>query len=77
MLFIRLGNILAYGAIILGSLRVAIAVVAIFAEDTQAVVSAYLGSGTTGHYIDQGVYSIVFGVVVGLLVRICKKYFTQ
>lgn len=77
MVFVRLGRILAWALIILGSIRAGLgALVAFGTSDLasyQAATRRYIGSGTTGEAIDQGLMWVAAGIVVGLLVPIADR----
>ncbi|MCF6234376.1 MAG: hypothetical protein L3J36_14930 [Rhodobacteraceae bacterium] len=73
MTFTKLGRILAVTAIVLGVFRITMAVIAINSVDPVGAARAFLGSKSTGYYIDQGIYSVVFGIVVGVLTDISKS----
>ncbi|WP_120635330.1 hypothetical protein [Ruegeria sp. EL01] len=66
MIFTKLGRILAVLAIAFGVLRIVMAITVLFSEDPGST-ARYLGSKTTGQAIDQGLYTIVFGILVGVL----------
>ncbi len=73
MTFTKFGRILAVLAIILGALRIATAVLVLASDDPTSAAGAILGSKTTGQAIDQGIYTIVFGILVGVLTDISKS----
>ena len=73
MAFTKLGRILAILAIILGALRIATAVLVLASDDPVNAARAILGSKTTGQAIDQGLYTIVFGILVGVLTDISRS----
>lgn len=73
MVFTRLGRILAVLAILFGVLRITMALVALNSDNPAAVARYLLGSKSTGHYIDQGIYMIVFGILVGVLTDISRS----
>ncbi|OOG73862.1 hypothetical protein B0E45_06105 [Sinorhizobium sp. A49] len=76
MFFIRIGNVVAWVALIFGALRVAIGVFVASADDpeTRARMAArYLGSSTSGEAIDQGILVMVFAIAFGILVKIARS----
>ena len=72
MFFTRAGRIVAWLAIIFGLLRSAIALFVVQSGDP-SLAARYLGGGTTGGAMDQGIYVIIFGVVVGVLTDISQS----
>lgn len=71
-----LGNIVAWLAMILGLLRVAMGFSVAFIGDPAeraAAASRYLGSGTSGDAIDRGIEVFLFGLVLGILVNIGRS----
>lgn len=69
----RLGSIVAWAAVILGAFRVftGFSVASIEDPENRAFWAArYLGSASSGEAIDQGIIAFVFGVVLGVLVKI-------
>ena len=73
MFFTRAGRIVAWLAIILGGLRIATAILVLMTDDPSAAAPMLLGSKSTRQAIDQGLYAIVFGVVVGVLTDISRS----
>jgi hypothetical protein len=73
MMFTKLGRILAVLAILLGVLRITMAVMVLLSEDPARAASYLLGSKSTGQALDQGIYTIVFGVLVGVLTDISRS----
>jgi len=73
MSFTKLGRALAVLAILFGVLRIAMAVMVLFSGDPVGAASAFLGSKSTGQAIDQGIYTIVFGILVGVLTDISRS----
>ena len=63
--------------LILGVLRLSLGFyVALAFETHEGMIAAskrYLGTSTSGEAIDQGIYMIIAGVVIGLLTRIAKN----
>ncbi len=72
MFFTKAGRVVAWLAIILGGMRIALALVVLQSGDP-SLVPRYLGSGTTGQAIDQGLYTLLFGIVVGVLTDISRS----
>lgn len=72
MVFTKLGRILAVLAIAFGVLRIVMAIAVLSSEDPGSA-ARYLGSKTTGQAIDQGIYTIVFGILVGVLTDISRS----
>ncbi|MBO9467121.1 hypothetical protein J7443_17900 [Tropicibacter sp. R15_0] len=71
---IKSGNFLALALIVLGGWKVLMGLfVAIYLDGSEAATKAYLGSGTTGEQIDQGILWLVAGVVVGLIAKIARN----
>ncbi|HWJ89037.1 MAG TPA: hypothetical protein VNS12_13290 [Pelagibacterium sp.] len=75
-MFLRLGSLIAWLALILGTLRVGIGFFVASIDDAEsraAMASRYLGSASSGEAIDQGLVAVVFGVVLGILVKIGRS----
>lgn len=72
MTFTKLGRILAVLAILFGILRITMAVSVLLSENPVGAASAFLGK-TTGQALDQGIYTIVFGILVGVLTDISRS----
>ena len=72
MIFTKLGRILAVLAIAFGVLRIVMAITVLSSEDPGSA-ARYLGSKTTGQAIDQGLYTIVFGILVGVMTDISRS----
>lgn len=73
---LTLGNIVAWLALIIGVLRVSMGIfVANFDDPASraAAASRYLGSATGGEAIDQGIKVFLFGLVLGILVKIGRS----
>ncbi len=73
MSFTRMGRIVAFGAIALGLLRIVTTFYVLQFDDPAAAARDYLGSHKTGYYMDQGIYSVLFGIVVGILTDISRS----
>ncbi|WP_171239700.1 hypothetical protein [Ruegeria sp. HKCCA5491] len=74
---IRLASVVAWLAVLLGCLRIAMGlfVASQFpgAEENLAASKRYLATTNSGDAIDQGIVILVVGVVIGFLVRIAKR----
>jgi hypothetical protein len=76
LMFLHLGSLVAWLALIFGTLRVGAGFfVASFdgAEARAAAAARYLGSATSGEAIERGLAVLVFGVVLGVLVEIGRS----
>jgi len=73
VIFIKLGQILAYGAIIIGLFRAISAIVLVSSGNSPTPISRYLGSGTSGEIIDESLYMALCGVLIGILTVIAKN----
>jgi hypothetical protein len=76
LMFLHLGSMVAWLALIFGTLRLGAGFfVASFdgAEARAAAAARYLGSATSGEAIDRGLAVFVFGVVLGVLVEIGRS----
>lgn len=70
------GNIVAWLSMALGVLRVAMGFFVASVDDPASragAASRYLGSATSGEAIDQGVKLFLFGLVLGILVKIGRS----
>ncbi|WP_333815807.1 hypothetical protein [Tabrizicola sp.] len=73
---LKLGGIVAWLALIMGVLRAAIGSFVASIDDPAsraAAASRYLGSATSGEAIDQGIKVFLFGLVLGILVKIARS----
>jgi len=72
-----LGRLIAWGLVIVGAVRIGAGfwVATAFPDpaDYAAATARYLGSGTSGEWIDSGLYMIAAGVAFGLLTRIASR----
>ncbi|AXI53248.1 hypothetical protein SuNHUV7_10710 (plasmid) [Pseudoseohaeicola sp. NH-UV-7] len=75
-MFTKLGRILAVMAVLWGVMRIAMAVAVLMSDDPSWATVRYLGTKTTGQVIDQGLYTIIFGILVGVLTDISKSLFS-
>ena len=73
MFFTKLGRVLAWAMFVFGVFKVALGFAIASIDDAQEKASAiarYLGSGTTGHAIDQGQLGIFAAIALGILAEI-------
>lgn len=73
MSFTKIGRIVAFGAITLGLLRILTAIIALLSDDPATATRSLLGSHKTGFYFDQGTYSVLFGIALGILTDISRS----
>lgn len=76
MFFVRLGQVVSWVALILGTLRLASAVFIGMQDDPEfraGLIARYIGSGDLGRAIDYSVYVIGFAIVLGILVHIARS----
>ncbi|CUI01111.1 hypothetical protein [Leisingera aquaemixtae] len=73
MIFIRLGSLLSYCILALGTYKAGFGLyLAATVTDHQFAARRYLASDTTGEAINQGLMYILGAVVLGLLVQIAR-----
>ena len=72
MFFTKAGRVIAWLALIFGVARIALGLVVAQSGDP-SLASRYLGSGTSGQAIDQGLYVLIFGIIVGVLTDISRS----
>ena len=73
---IRAGKVLSWLLIIFGGMRALVGLVIAFSlegAELAAATQRYLGSGGAGDAIDEGIYAVAAGIVVGLLARIASN----
>jgi hypothetical protein len=73
---LTLGSVIAWLALVLGVLRAAMGLFVASLDDPTsraAAASRYLGSATSGEAIDQGIMVFLFGLVLGILVKIGRS----
>ncbi|MBY5973680.1 hypothetical protein KUV28_15080 [Ferrimonas balearica] len=73
---LTVGKIVAWLALALGVLRTAMGFFVASIDDPAsrtAAASRYLGSATSGEAIDQGIKIFVFGLALGILVKIGRS----
>lgn len=78
MIFVKLGKLLAWTLLFAGAFKAVTALIVALAfftdpEALAAATSAYIGTGTTGQAVDQGLIWVTMGIVVGLLVQIAER----
>lgn len=77
MLFTKIGRIIAFAFVAFGLLGIAmgfgIAFVAGDMETNQILSKRYLGSVTSGEFIDEGFYRVLVGVAFGMAAEISQK----
>lgn len=73
LFFTRLGAVLAWVALVLGAMRLGPGLVVAWNDPPPASVVRLLGSGTSGHAIDQGIMMILFAVGLGMLTEISRS----
>ena len=77
MIFVWLGRLVAVALIAFGALRIGVALfVAKNFPDPDAYTAAtrrYIGSGTTGEAIDQGIVYLLVGVAFGVMAQVGAK----
>lgn len=77
MFLVGIGHVIGWGLIILGSIELYLGVYVAYAfSDPEAYTAAaarYLGSGSSGEAIDQGVMRIAAGVAFLLLSRAASR----
>jgi hypothetical protein len=73
-MFTKLAKIVAYLGLVLGTLRLVSAFWIATLPDEQRLQAtrAYLGGGTTGSYIDQAFYVILFCIALGTVAEISQ-----
>jgi len=75
MIFTLLGKIIAWLALIVGSLRIGVGIFVASIDDPERYAFAanrYLGS-TGGEAIDKGFYAVLIGVTLGILAEISSS----
>lgn len=72
MFFTQAGRVVAWLAFIFGGLRVALSLaVAFFGNEAMAM--EYFGKLTSGQSIDRGIYTMIFGIGLGILTEISRS----
>lgn len=70
----RLLKVIAIIVLFLGLFRLSLGLyVAVVFEGSQSATARYLGSGTSGEAIDQGIYRIILAVMALIIVRLIRK----
>lgn len=72
MFFTKLGRVIAWLLVIVGSFRAVLAFAIAFTTG-QNTSPMYLGSKTTGEVIDAGILYVLIGVVVGMVAEISRS----
>ena len=75
-MFLRLGTIIAWLALIFGALRLGAGLYVASNDDAEVrsvLAERYLGSTSSGEAIDQGLMVIVFSIALGILVKIGRS----
>lgn len=72
MLFTRLGQLVAWLAVLFGVLRAGMGFGIASSDNYQALAARYLGS-STGEAINQGLVILVVGIGVGILTDISRS----
>lgn len=75
-MFAKLAHAIAVLALVFGLFRLGIGVFVVSIEPQEAREAAriaYIGRKTTGQAIDQGLYTVLFAVVLGTLASIARK----
>lgn len=76
MFFIRAGRFIAWAMVVLGFMRFVMGWYVALAFDGDRMFAAsrrYLGAVSSGEAIDQGLFTFIAGVVLGLLVQIAQS----
>jgi len=76
MIFLWLGNLLAWGLLIFGTFRLGAGFFVASADDPEvraSMAARYLGSASSGEAIDQGALVIVVAIAFGILVKIARS----
>lgn len=70
----RVLKVIAVLVLLWGVMRLSLGLyVAIVFDGAQSATARYLGLGTSGEAIDQGIYRIVFAVMLLLILRLMRK----
>jgi hypothetical protein len=72
MIFTRLGQLIAWLAVLFGTLRAGMGFSIASSENYQALATRYLGT-STGEAINQGLMMFVFGIALGILTDISRS----
>jgi hypothetical protein len=72
-MFLWVGNVVAWLALIVGVLRAVMGVFVVWNPDSPWMAKRYLGSATSGEAINHGLMVALFGIVLGILVTIGKS----
>lgn len=72
MLFTKVGRVFAAVAVFFGCWRIAMGLAAGFTNN-QALITRYVGSGTSGEVVDSGFMLLAAGVAFGVLTDISRS----
>lgn len=72
MTFTSFGRTIAIIAVVLGMIRIGMGLLFGFSYDSQTAARSVLGAATTGEAINEGMYAVLFGVVLGVLADISR-----
>lgn len=81
MFFIRMGSLIAWGSMILGSVKLASALFVAYGSDTTEEMvffaKRYWNAANTGEVANEATSTLFWGVMVGLLVEIAKAHVSK
>lgn len=69
-MFTKLCGYIAFVAIIFGAFQLFAGLTVAFGQAPEELLARYVGSGTSGEYIDKGIYKILFGIAFGAISEI-------
>lgn len=70
----RVLKVIAVVVLLWGVVRLSMGLyVAIVFDGAQSATARYLGSGTSGEAIDQGIYGIIFAAMMLIITRLMRK----
>lgn len=72
LFFTRLGMVLAWLALVLGAMRLGPGLVVAWSDTPPSAAVKLMGSGTSGHAIDQGILMILLAVTLGTLTEVSR-----
>ena len=73
MFYTKIGRGIAILAIIFGVLRVALGFAIATGVMIEPTPGRYLGTSSSGEAIDQGLYVVLFGIILGILTDISRS----
>lgn len=76
MFFTKVGQVIAWGMVILGGLRAGV-VFAVASSGTPELARHYLGSSSTGEAIDAGLAAVFLGISLGIATEISTSLRTK